>query len=292
MSGRYRNQTAAAATRTLSQQPCMHPSLVDIGLNLAHDSFDQDRDHVVEAAVNAGVRWMVITGSTIESTRAAIELVRRDPARFRATAGIHPHHAREFHDADVPALRELMRAKEVGAAGECGLDFFRNFSPHADQERVFRCQLELAAEFGRPVFLHQRDAHDAFLAILRDYRARVPGGVAHCFTGDAKELHDYLELGLSIGITGWICDERRGRHLRELVGRIPVDRLMLETDAPYLLPRDLEPKPRHRRNEPRHLPHILRVVAECRGESPQALAEATTRNALAFFGFEKALITH
>jgi TatD DNase family protein len=228
---------------------------------------------------------MVITGSTLESTRAAIGIVRTSPGTFRATAGIHPHHAREFHAADVPALRALMLAPEVGAAGECGLDYFRNFSPHADQERVFRLQLDLAAEVGKPVFLHQRDAHDAFTGILRDHLPRLPAGVAHCFTGDERELRDYLALGLSIGITGWICDERRGQQLREIVGQIPLDRLMLETDAPYLLPRDLEPRPKTRRNEPRHLPHILATVAACRGEAAETVAAATTRNALAFFGF-------
>jgi TatD DNase family protein len=265
----------------------MHPTLVDIGINLAHDSFDHDRDRVVEAAVAVGVRHMVITGSTIDSTRAAIELARAAPGRFRATAGIHPHHSREFHDVDVPTLRELMRAPEVGAAGECGLDYFRNFSPHEDQERVFRQQLELAAELGKPVFLHQRDAHDVFMSILREYRARLTAGVAHCFTGDERELRDYLELDLSIGITGWICDERRGHHLRDLVRLIPADRLMIETDAPYLLPRDLTPKPQHRRNEPKYLPHILATVAACRGEAPATTAAASTRNALTFFGFEK-----
>jgi TatD DNase family protein len=228
---------------------------------------------------------MVITGSTLESTRAAIEIVRRAPGRFRATAGVHPHHAREFHAEDVPELRRLMLQPEVGAAGECGLDYFRNFSPHPDQERVFRQQLELAADLGKPVFLHQRDAHDVFVAILRDYLPRLRAGVAHCFTGDRRELDDYLSLGLSIGITGWICDERRGQHLRDLVRRIPLERLMLETDAPYLLPRDLEPRPRTRRNEPRYLPHILDTVAACRGEPAESIAAATTRNALAFFGF-------
>jgi TatD DNase family protein len=240
----------------------MHPTLVDIGLNLAHDSFDHDRDHVVSNAAAAGVRHMVITGSTLDSTRAAIELARAAPDRFRATAGIHPHHAHEFHEADLPALRELLQAPEVGAAGECGLDYFRNFSPHADQERAFRQQLELAAELGKPVFLHQRDAHDAFMAILREYRPRLPAGVAHCFTGDEH-------------------------HLRDLVRLIPADRLMIETDAPYLLPRDLTPKPQSRRNEPKYLPHILATVAACRGEAPETVAAATTRNALQFFGFEK-----
>jgi TatD DNase family protein len=260
-------------------------ALADIGLNLAHDSFDHDRDEVVAAAVAVGVRHMVITGSTLASTRAAIDIARTSPAMFRATAGIHPHHARDFHDAELEELRGLLRAPEVGAAGECGLDYFRNFSPHADQERVFRLQLELAAETGKPVFLHQRDAHDAFTAVLRDYLPRLKGAVAHCFTGDERELRDYLSLGLSIGITGWICDERRGAHLREVVRSIPLDRLMLETDAPYLLPRDLAPRPKSRRNEPRFLPHILEVVAACRGEAAATIADATTRNALAFFAF-------
>jgi TatD DNase family protein len=259
--------------------------LVDIGLNLAHDSFDHDRDHVVATAIAAGVHHMVVTGSSLASTRAAIAIVRSAPATFRATAGVHPHHARELHEADAVELRVLLEQPEVSAAGECGLDFFRNFSPHADQERAFRLQLALAVDVGKPVFLHQRDAHDAFVAILREYRPRLQGGVAHCFTGDERELRDYLDLGLSIGITGWICDERRGQHLRELVRRVPLDRLMLETDAPYLLPRDLAPRPSNRRNEPRFLPHILETVAACRGEAPAVVAAATTRNALAFFGF-------
>jgi len=261
-------------------------SLVDIGLNLAHDSFDHDRDTVVAAAVAAGVGHMVITGSTLASTRAAIDLARTDPDRYRATAGVHPHHARDFADSDVPTLRELLLLPEVGAAGECGLDYFRNFSPHEDQERVFRLQLQLAAETGKPVFLHQRDGHDAFVGILRDYLPRLRGGVAHCFTGEERELKDYLDLGLSIGITGWICDERRGQHLRELVRLIPLERLMIETDAPYLLPRDLSPKPSHRRNEPRFLPHILQAIADCRREPAATVAAATTANALRFFGFE------
>jgi len=260
-------------------------SLVDIGLNLAHDSFDHDRDTVVAEAVAAGVGHMVITGSTLASTRAAIDLARTDPARYRATAGIHPHHAREFRDADVPALRELLLAPEVGAAGECGLDYFRNFSSHEHQERVFRLQLQLALETGKPVFLHQRDGHDAFVGILRDYLPRLAGGVAHCFTGEERELRDCLDLGLSIGVTGWICDERRGQHLRELVRLIPLDRLMIETDAPYLLPRNLSPRPSHRRNEPKFLPHILQTIADCRNEPAATVAAATTANALRFFGF-------
>jgi len=133
------------------------------------------------------------------------------------------------------------------------------------------------------VFLHQRDAHADFLAILREHRARLCGAVAHCFTGTASELECYLELQLFIGITGWICDERRGAHLLPLMRKIPRAVLMLETDAPYLMPRDLNPKPVSRRNEPAYLAHIARTVARARGESFEQLAQATTDNARRFF---------
>ena len=263
----------------------LSPTLVDIGLNLAHDSFDHDRQEVVQAARDAGVAHMVLTGSSLASSRAAIALVQAAPWTFRATAGVHPHHAADLTESDLPVLRELLAAPEVGAAGECGLDYFRNLAAHADQERAFRWQLELAVHCAKPVFLHQRDAHDAFVAILGDYLPRLPGGVAHCFTGNERELREYLDRGLLVGITGWICDERRGQHLRDLVRFIPLDRLLVETDAPYLLPRDLQPRPAHRRNEPRFLPHIVAMVAECRGERFETVASATTRNALQFFGF-------
>jgi TatD DNase family protein len=262
----------------------MTPPLVDIGLNLTHDSFDADRDALVAEAVAAGVEQMVITGASLASTRAAIALASANPLRFRATAGVHPHHAAEFADSDIATLAELLAHPLVVAAGECGLDYFRNFSPRADQQRVFRMQLDLAAQSGKPVFLHQRDAHADFMQILRE-RRDLAGGVAHCFTGGAAELEDYLAFGLYIGITGWICDERRGRHLQQLVARIPLDRLLVETDAPYLLPRNLEPKPRTRRNEPRYLPHIVGEIARHRGESYEVIAAATTRNAHALFGW-------
>lgn len=257
--------------------------LADIGLNLAHDSFDGDRERVMADAWDAGVRFAVITGSTLASSRAAVDLVRARPQFLRATAGVHPHHAREFHENDAPALADLAALPEVGAVGECGLDYFRNFSPHADQERAFRVQLELAAQCGKPVFLHQRDAHPAFMQILREFRARLSGGIAHCFTGDVAELDDYLALDLHIGITGWINDERRGVGLRSLVARIPPARLMIETDAPFLTPHDARPKPAGGRNEPALLPLVLAAVAKAAGRPLAQVAEETTRTAREFF---------
>lgn len=257
-------------------------NLVDIGVNLAHDSFDADRAAVVARARAAGVARMVITGSTLASSAAAVDLARADPAMY-ATVGVHPHHASELAETDVAPLRALLTAPRAVAVGECGLDFFRDFSPRPAQEAAFRMQLELAMETGLPVFLHQRDAHERFVAILDECGSRRPVGVAHCFTGGPEELRDYLDRGLYVGITGWLCDERRGDALRAAVRYLPLDRVMVETDAPYLLPRDLAPRPPSRRNEPMHLPHVLRTLARLMGQDVAHLAEHTTRNAEALF---------
>ncbi|HEY6823058.1 MAG TPA: TatD family hydrolase, partial [Steroidobacteraceae bacterium] len=196
-------------------------------------------------------------------------------------------HANDLDTAAFAELAALARHPEVVAVGECGLDYFRNLSPRAAQLQAFHRQLELAIEIGKPVFLHQRDAHDDFLATLREH-AGAWRGVAHCFTGSAEQLHAYLQLGLAIGITGWICDERRGAHLLALVPQIPAGRLLLETDAPYLLPRDLTPKPASRRNEPAYLPHIAATVARARGEPLASLARSSTESARLLFGLPPA----
>ncbi len=262
----------------------MAPTLFDIGANLAHDSFDADRGAVLERARGAGVAAMIVTGSSLDDTEKAIALARGHPAMLRVTAGVHPHHASGLRDADAGRLAALLRDPMVVASGECGLDYFRNFAPPAEQRRAFELQLGLAAEAGKPLFLHQRDAHADFLAMLRAHQPAAVRGVLHCFTGGPAELEDCLALGLSVGITGWICDERRGHALRESAPRVPRDRLMIETDAPYLLPRTLVPKPPHRRNEPGLLPWVLAETARCRDEDPAALAAATTANACRFFG--------
>ncbi len=260
------------------------PPLIDIGTNLAHDSFDRDREAVIRRAHRAGVAAMIVTGSSLDDSARAVALCRQWPGHLRATAGVHPHHAATFHGADVPRLAELLADPLVVAAGECGLDFYRNFSPPADQRRAFALQLALAAQHDRPLFLHQRDAHADFLAMLAEHPAVASRAVIHCFTGGVAELEACLGAGLSIGITGWICDERRGQALREAAPRVPASRLMIETDAPYLLPRTISPKPRDRRNEPLNLPAVLVALADCRREPPADLARVTTGNACRFFG--------
>ena len=257
--------------------------LVDIGANLTHDSFDADRFDVIARAAECGVTRLVVTGSSVEGSRQAAELAEARPGVLFATAGVHPHHASDWDEAAAAALRTLCRRPPVVAVGECGLDYFRNFSPREAQRAAFQAQLELAAECGLPVFLHQREAHDDFLEMLGPIIGQLKGGVAHCFTGDARRLREYLDLGLYVGITGWICDERRGLALRQAAAEIPLDRLMIETDAPYLLPRTLDPKPRTRRNEPKYLREVLRVVASCLSLPEDAVAEAATRNSERLF---------
>jgi TatD DNase family protein len=262
--------------------------LIDIGANLTHDSFDADRDGVLARAAAAGVARIIVTGTSVTSSGQAAQLCDSQPKTLYATAGIHPHNATEFDAHTTATLRALLRKASVVAVGECGLDFFRDYSPRDAQRLAFAAQLELAAEVRKPVFLHQRDAHDDFVALLTPVRQDLVGGVAHCFTGGLKELEAYLELDLYVGVTGWVCDERRGAELRAAVPAIPLDRLLLETDAPYLLPRDLPAKPAGRRNEPHYLPHVLERVAGLLQRPVEVVAQATTANAEKLFGLERA----
>jgi len=260
----------------------MSEVLVDIGCNLTHKQFAADRAEVIERARAAGVAHMIVTGLSADASQAALELSRALPA-LCCTAGVHPHHASSFDQRVRDEILALGRAAEVVAVGECGLDYERNFSPPAAQRHAFEAQLEIAAELGKPVFLHVRRAHEDFARILENARPRLHGGVVHCFTGAEAELERYLELGLCIGITGFICDERRGTHLWELVRRIPPDRLMVETDAPFLRPRGL-PGGSRPRNEPALLPHVAASVARHAGKSPAEIWRSTTQTAFRLFG--------
>ena len=258
-------------------------NLVDIGANLAHDSFDDDRDAMMQRAADAGVATMIVTGSSDASNVRAAELAQDNPGVLYATAGVHPHHASDYTDNSDAQIRSLAQRDVVVAIGECGLDYFRNFSPREAQLDAFRRQLEIGKDTDMPVFLHQRDAHDDFVEILDEFLPDLSRAVAHCFTGEGESLREYLAMGLYIGITGWICDERRGKHLHDIVDVIPDDKLLIETDAPYLLPRSIRPKPKSRRNEPMYLPEVLRVVAEARGQTEEHVAQITTENARRFF---------
>ncbi len=262
--------------------------LIDIGANLTHDSFDGDRDAVLARARDAGVAQLVVTGASREHSPKALALALQHPGVLFATAGVHPHHATEYTDECDAQMRALLAHAEVVAVGECGLDYFRDFSPRPAQHKAFERQLQIAVDLaasgnGKPLFLHQRDAHEDFMAIMKQFDGGIGPAVVHCFTGTRKELFDYLDQDWHIGITGWLCDERRGTHLRELVKNVPANRLMIETDAPYLLPRTVKPAPSHRRNEPMYLAHIVEELARDRGVEVGVAAGQSSDTARAFF---------
>lgn len=268
----------------------MGHGLVDIGVNLTSSRFDNDRDAVLARALktdHAPLSALIITGTSIEESRTAIDLceyyAEEHPQQLFATAGIHPHQASHFDADSASELRAIARHPCVVAIGETGLDFNRNFSPPAAQERSFMGHLEVACEVALPLFLHERDAAKRQLDILQQHRDQIPQAVIHCFTGDKKALYGYLDLDLYIGITGWLCDERRGLELQRLAKEIPLNRLLIETDAPYLLPRSLADKPKDRRCEPHHLSEVLRTLATHRSESEAQLATATAANSRQLF---------
>lgn len=268
--------------------------MIDIGLNLTNTQFKNDIDEVISNALLSGVEAMIVTGTSIKQSQAAYQLVLEYPDFLYSTAGIHPHDAKSLTQHTIEHLAELLTQKHVVAVGECGLDFNRNFSTPAQQLSCFEMQLELAVELQVPVFLHQRDAHDDFLHLIRKYRAGLVDAVAHCFTNGQAELESYLEENMHIGITGWICDERRGKKLQDCAALIPDDKVLVETDAPYLFPRDLKlpqddsvtgkkKKNSRCRNEPRYLAHIVKTLAQFMGKDEMELVRLSTENARRFF---------
>lgn len=263
----------------------MQPTpLVDIGINLTHESYDRDREAVLARARAAGVTRLILTGADVDSSARATEVTTEVPLTLRSTVGIHPHRADECTHGAVSELAELSVRPSVVAIGECGLDYYRMLQPRAVQITAMERQLELATRRRLPLFLHCRDAHEDFLAVLAAAGPARPRAVVHCFTGTVAEVQACLAAGLYVGLTGYLCDERRGAHLGDVAASIPPGRLMLETDGPYLLPRDLPNRPKDRRNEPAFLPHIARAVARARREPPEQLARHTTDTAKGFFG--------
>ncbi|ARN75668.1 TatD family hydrolase [Oceanicoccus sagamiensis] len=263
----------------------MQLPLIDIGANLTNKAFRDDLEEVLQRASEQGVQHIVITGTCVKSSAEATQLAEQYPGLLYATAGIHPHDAKDFSSSSRPDILALSQHPSVKAIGECGLDFNRMFSSKEQQIAAFEQQIEIAIEQQLPLFLHERDAHKEQWEIIASYRDQIPAAVIHCFTGDKREAFRYLDLDLYIGITGWICDERRGHHLHNFVGDIPLNRLMIETDAPYLIPR-VKPKPKlasSRRNEPCTLPYVLQEISRHRRESLEQIAQATSNNAIRFF---------
>jgi TatD DNase family protein len=259
--------------------------LIDIGVNLTNTRFDKDRDDVILRAKSNGANGLLVTGTNVLESQKAVELCKKYSSYLFSTAGVHPHDADNVQDDYIDCIEKLTHSNFVKAIGECGLDFNRNFSTADNQIKVFSAQIKLAEKLNLPLFLHQRDAFDEWYQMLSPYFDKVPAMIAHCFTGSISELQQCLDADMYIGITGWLCDERRGQELRDAVHMIPLERLLIETDAPYLTPRTIRPKPKSSRNEPRYLPYIVKTIAELTGYSEQQIKAQTEINSRRIFNW-------
>ncbi len=261
--------------------------MIDIGVNLTNKRFDKDRTDVITRAKSLGIQHLLITGTSVTESEKALALCndyqQAYPDFLYATAGVHPHDADNVDNDYLEKLEQLAAQPFVKAIGECGLDFNRNFSAPAQQKKIFTEQVALAASLNMPLFLHQRDAFEPWFATLSPYLERIPSMVSHCFTGTADELKQCLNANMYIGITGWLCDERRGEALRNIVSSIPLNRLLIETDAPYLTPRTIRPRPKSSRNEPSYLSYIVKEIADITGVDQDEVAYQTTSNAKQVF---------
>jgi len=257
-------------------------TLFDTHAHLHVPEYAEDLDAVLDRARAAGLRGMVTIGTDRENNRAAVALAERHEDIW-ASVGIHPHDAAEATEADFEEMERLARGPRVVGVGEMGLDFFRNLSPHDVQDRVFRRQIEVARRVGKPVIVHCRDAHPEALALLAEERVAEVGGVMHCFSADVEVAKRCLDLGLMISLAGPVT-YKNARALPEVARFVPEDRLVVETDCPYLTPTPH----RGKRNEPAHVALTAAHVAGLRGMDPAALGAALTRNAARLFNLQLA----
>lgn len=269
--------------------PTLH-SCVETHAHLDSRRFDVDRDETIGRAMSRGIAQIVTVGANLPSSRAAVKLAERYP-RIYATVGVHPHDAGSVGAATIDALRELACHPKVVAIGEIGLDFYRDYTPHDVQISAFKGQLALATELSKPVIVHIRDrvgewgAYEAALAILRAWLKGLPPsagavpGVLHCYSGNLDLAQKALELGFFLGVDGPVTYPN-ATALRSTVAQLPLGRLLLETDCPFLSPQ----AQRGRRNEPAYIPYIAEQVARLHGVSVGQVARATSANARQLFG--------
>ena len=254
--------------------------MFDIGANLTSSHFSDDLDSVLDESFEAGVKKICITSSNLQDVRNAKKITERNKNLYYSV-GIHPHNAKDFKIEFLKDMSIYLDDPKAICLGEMGLDFNRNFSSKDEQILCFEYQLSLANSINKPFFLHQRDAHEEFLSILDNYKFNQKL-IVHCFTGNLSELEDYLKRDFYIGITGWVCDLKRGLDLRECINHIPQDKLLIETDSPYLSPRK-----KIRRNEPKFLIDVAEEVARLRKQTKESIVKSSYENSLNFFNLHR-----
>ncbi|MFW6012043.1 MAG: TatD family hydrolase [Desulfosalsimonas sp.] len=255
-------------------------NIFDSHCHLNDKAYQRDLDQVIEDARDAGVTAMMVVGITEKTSRQAVQIAESYQGCF-ASVGIHPHDAKQCSESALSALKKLAANPLVRAWGETGLDFNRMHSPADIQEKWFIRQLETAGELGLPLIFHERDSQGRFLELLKKHAPRDCSGVVHCFSGTSQELEQYLDMGYYIGITGILTISKRGTPLRQMAAEIPEDRLLIETDAPYLTP--VPEKNTRRRNEPAFVKSVLLKLAEVRNTDPERLADVLWKNTCRLF---------
>ena len=255
-------------------------SYFDIGANLTHESFQNDFNEVIDEAKKNNLKKICITSTSIEDTKTSLDIIEKDSDFFITTCGVHPHYADSFKNTDIKKIKDLCIHPSVKAIGETGLDFNRNFSDKKNQIRCFKSQIEIAQEFSLPLFMHQRDAHEDFIKCFKNIDLNV-NAVVHCFTENESKFYEYLDIGFWIGLTGWICDPVRGKHMDNLLSSMPLDKVMIETDSPYLLPKNLKVK--GRRNEPKFIEEVAKRIADLQKKSLKEVSQIFYENSLRFF---------
>ncbi|WP_267404118.1 MULTISPECIES: TatD family hydrolase [unclassified Chryseobacterium] len=257
-------------------------TFIDIGINLTNKQFYNEQEEIINRALDNGVEQMILTGTSVRRSKESAEIAEDYPEIIFSTAGIHPHDAKSFNNESIHELRKLLRLDHVVSVGECGLDFDRDFSPRSIQEKCYRAQLELSIEVNKPLFFHERLAFKRFNEITDEYLSKLPKAVVHCFTGALEEAKIYLDKGFYLGFTGAISDQGRFKYLEEVIKYVPLDRIMIETDAPFMLPKNM-PRMQNRRNEPSFLPYVAQTIANVKKISISEVADETTEVAKSFF---------
>jgi TatD DNase family protein len=251
--------------------------LMDTHAHVQIRQFDKDRDAVVQAAFDAGVARFLVPGVEVETSRSAVELAARYPGRVFAAVGVHPHDATDFTVDALATLRALTTEPGVVAIGEIGLDYYRNLSPQETQRAALTAQMDLAREVDFPIILHNRESHEDMISVLKAHGAGLRG-VFHCFIGDQTMARDALDLGFYLSFAGPLTYPAN-ETLREVAAWAPEDRILVETDSPYLTP----PPHRGKRNEPKQVALVAQRLAEIREVSFERIAEVTTENAARLF---------
>lgn len=251
--------------------------LVDSHSHLEMPEFEKDLEEVIQRAKTSGVEYIFTVGTEEGDWSRALEIAHSNPSVY-AILGVHPHNAKEIDERTYPALRKLCADDKVKAYGEIGLDFYRNLSPRDVQLKRFREQIQFAKELGLPIVVHDREAHQETLEILQSEKAVECGGIIHCFSGNYEMAKECIEMGFYVSVAGTIT-YKRGERLQEVVQRLPLESLLIETDAPFLAPIPF----RGKRNEPSYVQYTAEKVAEIKKIPFEKVAEVTTKNALCVY---------